>query len=232
MPPPSEPRTEEPPPSKESEFDLVNQEIASIKKQIEEEERGIVGFSKRWGIVVAFVVSLIAIPRAVVDLRNLISSKPDTTLTKGSALGMAYDPSGRAIEFDFDLAVANSGTKADVISELDAKLVNLESPSSEFVPFTTTDFNCASQGAHVPIPFSVGNTLPTSLSCSITAKLADLSYEGLRHPGPRRLAVHLTSESHRIYPIDFCFSLTDETITGILNSKRREKRRFLFSNCD
>lgn len=76
---PSNPLTEQ-----VSRLDRLEQELDKLKSLLEKENKGAIGWAKRWGAVLALVVALVAVPRGIADLYQMFWSQPRTELYAGN----------------------------------------------------------------------------------------------------------------------------------------------------
>jgi hypothetical protein len=64
----------------DSKLDRLDLELQKLKTLVEGENKGLVGWAKRWGAILALFMAFFAVPRGVVDAYHVLWSRPNTEL--------------------------------------------------------------------------------------------------------------------------------------------------------
>jgi hypothetical protein len=73
----------------------VEENVAKLKDLVQEEDKGLAGWAKRCGAILASFIALIVVPSSVVDAYHIFWSRLNTGLISGSVLILGYDPAPR-----------------------------------------------------------------------------------------------------------------------------------------
>jgi len=212
-------------------LDGLEQELDKLKKLVEEDHKGLAGWAKRWGAILALFVALFAVPRGVVDAYHVFWSRPNTELVSGSDLVLDYDPATRKVSFAVEFGAANTGTRDDFVRDLKGNLKNDSAPEVKDLPFGIPDIQCSSQGAKIGLPFPVRTTESTSISCTFASELTEPAAGPFAHAGAYRLAMSMSGLDKESQTLDFCFYVDDKMLSDLLGSRKLETARFLYPDC-
>ena len=201
-------KTQAAPEAESFRLNSLEAELARLKASLEKENRGVVGWSKRWGAVLALLVAFVAVPRGALDLYHILWGRPHTELVPGNYVVMGYNPREKSVSFTLGFGVENSGTKDDFVNDLGATLKNTSAQPSESVAFESTDIECASQGIAVAMPYPLHTATPISMSC----KLEKPGFDSLERSGTYQIEVHVSGAASKKETLSYCFDLGDRLI--------------------
>ncbi len=236
------PEREEPlPPSRNAKIERISAEIErtqdDLKRLRETVSTRTTGFwptVKNLGAFVGVIGGILGCVSWILTTRLSLFPKPDTNVTRGDDLRLAYDPTKRVLRIGFDFDLTNFGNRADLIKPSSARLApQLDAQSSDWesIPFNSSNFICTSYGSPVPKPFPVGIGSAIPISCSLSSYIGLRSLKAIEQPGARRLTVTLKGSQGRAYVFSFCFPLTDMIVDELLRGKGKQEKKYLNTQC-
>jgi hypothetical protein len=207
-----------------SRLDRLEQELGKLKEELEKENRGVVGWAKKWGAVSALVVAIFAVPRGVVDIYHIFWSRPVTELVPGKTVEMGFDPTRKSVSFTLGIGVENSGTKDDFVSDWGATVKNISLRPSRTVQFSSNDIQCSSEaGKIIETPYP----LHTSTSIQIFCTLENSDTDPFKQSGTYQIEMIVSGASSQKKTVSYCFDLGDKLIAEVIGSAVPESRRII-----
>jgi len=215
-----------------SRLDQLEQELQKLKTLLEGENKGLVGWAKRWGAILALIMALFAVPRGVVDAYRVFWSRPNTELVNGKTLTMGYDPDGRIVSFAVEFGATNTGTRDDFVRDMTGSVQNNSAPEATLIPFGIPDIDCLSEGTKVDLPFPIRTAASTNIACTFASKLGKPVTGPFAHAGSYRLAMNVSGMAKESRTLTYCFDLDDKTLTEFFGSTKLQSARFLYPDCN
>jgi hypothetical protein len=86
----------------------LEQDVQKLKDLVEEAHKGLAGWAKRRGAILALFIALFAVPPGVVDAYDVFWSRPNTELSSGSVLIHSDGRATRNCQSGFRLPGADS----------------------------------------------------------------------------------------------------------------------------
>jgi hypothetical protein len=154
-------------------------------------------------------------------------SRRAVRLVAGRALKLSYRPNTGELLAQLTGAVGSLGGAADIIDDIYGRLDTVPAGLA-YLPITTTDVYCDSNGRALVVPFSLGGG---DITCEVRARLGELSGPVFETPGPKRLTISFETDQSRGHDVEFCFYLTSETLTD-LKRPLDKGVRFLNARCE
>ena len=212
-----------PPADQVSRLDRLEQELSKLKSLSEKENKGVIGWAKRWGAVLALIVALVAVPRGIVDLYQVFWSQPRTQLYAGNDVIIGYNPLKKSVSFILRFGVDNSGNKDDFLNDWGATLKNTSVNTSRTLPFASTDIECNSQGTVVQRPYPIHTSTPIQMSC--TLENTDLG--PFQESGTYQIEMNVIGVTSQKQTVVYCFDVVKKIITEVIGSTSSESKTIL-----
>lgn len=214
-----------------SRIDRLEQDVEKLRAVWEKENKGLVGWAKRWGAVLALLVALFAVPRGVVDAYKIFWSRPHTELIGGNSLEMGYDPDGRKVSFTFEFGATNSGSKDDFVKDMNGHLQNISAPGANPLPFGNPDIECSAEGAKMDLPFPIRTASSTHITCTLASQLTQPKAGTFAQSGTYHLVMNVSGLDQLNESLELCFYLEEGIRTELFDSAKLESRKFLYPDC-
>lgn len=204
------------PESHSSRVDHLEEELAKLKTDVEKGNRGIAGWCKRWGALLALVVAIFAVPRGFLDAVHTFWSRPKTSLTALNSVEVGYNPNDKHLSFNLNIGVYNSGNTVDFVKGWAATITEISAPSSPTYSFGIADIKCDAPPTHaqIPMPLPLPVFTPTSLSCT----LAKADINPFHGTGTYKIDFALSGQNDGSKPLSYCFDMSETLITEIMSS--------------
>lgn len=227
--------------SRSSRLDRLEEELAKLQSGVEKETRGVGGWTKKWGAVLALVAAIFAVPSGVQDAYQRFWSHTNTTLNANPDQHIAYNPYDKRLSFKVSFSAVNDGSKelddltgwgAEVSHEPLQQTEESHEPlqqqvfqpvrhriteTSRSYPFEPADIHCSSRDNSQPqAHIYVYKGRDKTISCTLDGAYLDLFEE----PGSYKVEFNVKG-SEKTYQLEYCFVLTKSTIEGIKSGGER-----------
>jgi hypothetical protein len=206
-----------------SRLNRLEQEFDKLKSLLEKENRGLHGWAKRWGAVLALIVAFVAVPRGIVDLYQLFWSQPRTELYAGNDVVFGYNPVQKTVSLILSFGVENSGSKDDFLNDWGASLKNTSVTTSKTLPFSSKDIECKSQGSMVQRPYPLHTLTPIQMSCT----LENTDLDPFKESGTYQIKMNVIGAASQKQTVVYCFDLGGKLITEVIGSTSPETKTIL-----
>lgn len=202
--------SQEQPGAADSDVARLRAEVNALKQKMESENRGFLGWTKRWAGPLAFAAAIFAVPRGGIELYNSVKQllkHPETRLSS-SELAWSFDPQQRLLVLRFPLTLVNVGNEEDIVVDAGARLAAAAGHAGALEDYYFEDFKCAETGEPRPLPrlLHVAAKSQVEMRCTLTSSLTQQSAGAFLGSGPLRLAVALRGEDKRENGLKLCFN--------------------------
>jgi hypothetical protein len=89
----------------------LKEDVNQLQKQIDKETKGVIGWIKKIGTILAFLAAIFAVPKGALDLYERVHSRPNTHIVPESSLLLSYEPKTKLISLSSEFTIANSGKR-------------------------------------------------------------------------------------------------------------------------
>jgi hypothetical protein len=217
------------PEEESSRLDRLEQELTKLKAGLEKESRGVAGWAKRWGAVLALVVAIFAVPRGVLDVYHIFWSRPLTELVPGKTVEMGFDPTRKSVSFTLGIGVENAGTKDDFVSDWGAVAQNISAQPARTVQFSSNDIQCTSEaGKIIKPPYPLHTSTSIQIFCTLESDT-----DPFKQSGTYEIEMSVSGANNQKKTVSYCFDLGDKLLTEVIGSTARESKRIMKNpNCE
>jgi imidazoleglycerol phosphate dehydratase HisB len=209
-------------------------QLSELKKQVDAETKGFTGWVKWLSLLLAFLLAILAVPKAWIDLSQSVFTQPETKVIPESNLAISRDPKANSIQFAFGFTIMNDGKKKDSIQKLSARLIRIdEATSNALLDLSDNSFQFIEKNAKIPNRFSVTESSPREITCYVSSYLSEATRASFLVPQSRwRLSIELTGDDEKKHPIDYCFDVTDVDISDVFASADPAPMKILNPTCE
>jgi outer membrane murein-binding lipoprotein Lpp len=215
-------------------IDQHAESVEGLTQKVDKETTGLARFIKWAGLIVALLVGVVTVPKAVKDSWESYFARPETTVAPESSLLLTYNPTTRIIGFGFAFTIANNGKRKDTIQGLSARLKRIDrDSSSDLLTLGDNDFEFSEKNVKIPHHFSVSESMPREVDGSVKAYLDEQLRSGFLLPKSRWLLdVVLTGEYGHSISMKYCFDVSQDDIEQILKGTELFSSSMKDPNCE
>jgi hypothetical protein len=201
-----------------SDFERLRYEVEKIKDRLEEDKKGFLGWVRRWGIALAFFLSVLSLFQTTRDeFRNFFRGvKVDKINDAPFTVTYEVDQEGEvtSIGYLFSVRVDNQGGDDYTIDSLDVVISAPKRPSLSLTPSVAVASCINPEDGDKPLstPFVVRPKKDLSMKCTAALKPWEGGRE-LKEPGVlQQLTFRLTSKDDDPVHENFCATATGELV--------------------
>src|SRR5208337_2094291 len=192
-------------PANATELEMLQAEVNRIKQRLPSLPRWLTTA----GAICGLIAALFSVVGGLWSAHVYLSSSPRLSLVAGPTLGLVYLPQEHRVTFTLPFSVANDGDRANVVTDLSAVLTDRTETSRRVAAFAATDFDCTTGQAKVPVPFTVGQGLPTSMVCTASAYVPESGRALFADGSPKQFVFSVTGQKNTAAELSYCFDLPD-----------------------
>jgi hypothetical protein len=207
------------------EFDLLKEEFIKLRAQVEEDKKGFLGWVRKWGVLLAFSGSLLALPMGLMELYQRVKDSlrgVDVSRVK-APLEVTHRLNEKneifMIEYVFGIKVRNNGSETYAIDNITAQVMTPEGPQLDPDDLNGTvtcrDFaDGKTDGKEMLQPISIGGSQPeVTMRCTAVLNPGAETGQELRKLGvSQRLLINLMGVDGSHHSKDFCFTANGENV--------------------
>ena len=197
-------------------------ELALLRRDVEDLKAS---SGKKWYDFIAIAIGLfagaLALPRAVVDLRNLIRFDTKTTVRWNVPVDVSYSPPDRSMVLAVPFSINNEGTAKDEIEKVDVSLGRTGVPGAKTHLIGSSNIQFRDGTSSFPSPVYINNEENRSMAILVTvpAKIQD---ELLAGRDIKQLQLTFTLRNGQVRgPQSFCFDFAKEDYEDETASKEK-----------
>src|SRR5215510_11547063 len=137
-------------------------------KTLESRQEGFWGWVKTWGGFIGLVAGCFGIPKAIVDARTAIWSRPESSIVLAYPITMHSNTGSNEFGITFQLTIRNNGPVDELVQKPWARLTP---PTGAPLNFGYGDITIKEKDAKLDFPLTVNKNSARDITCELLARV-------------------------------------------------------------